>query len=256
MLKRITIAKRMRNKLHEVKDELMRRRHHTIPEQGRWLASVLRGHYAYYAVPGNSDGSTASTTRSRGTGFTRCADAASARAELDADETHQRSMAPPPKRMHPFPNARFAAHPRQEPSAVTRTLGSVRGAARKGGPYRHRWSNLETEIEERARLPGYREDAVVRHFEAPGSIETRFYEVRAKSILNRVPEASRMPFKWTINPYRGCTHACTWCVWGEHPCSWPMELTGRSNCSRSGTRSTARIGRDKVPEVQAHGRPR
>ena len=65
--------------------------------------------------------------------------------------------------------------------------------------------------EERARLPGYRDDVVVRHFEAPGSIETRFYEVRAKSILNRVPEASQMPFRWTINPYRGCTHACVWC---------------------------------------------
>ncbi len=45
----------------------------------------------------------------------------------------------------------------------------------------------------------------------PGQFETRFYEVRAKSILNRVPEASRMPFRWTINPYRGCTHACIFC---------------------------------------------
>ena len=49
---------------------------------------------------------------------------------------------------------------------------------------------------------------MVRHFDAPDSVPTRFYEVRAKSILNRVPEASRMPFRWTINPYRGCTHAC------------------------------------------------
>jgi len=67
------------------------------------------------------------------------------------------------------------------------------------------------ESEERARLPGYREEAVVRHFEAPDAISTRFYEVRAKSILNRVPEASQMPFRWTINPYRGCTHACQFC---------------------------------------------
>jgi DNA repair photolyase len=74
-----------------------------------------------------------------------------------------------------------------------------------------RWSNLTIESEETTRLPGYREEAVVRHFEAPGSIKTRFYEVRAKSILNRVPDASMMPFRWTINPYRGCTHACTWC---------------------------------------------
>ncbi|HEX8978001.1 MAG TPA: radical SAM protein [Solirubrobacteraceae bacterium] len=51
----------------------------------------------------------------------------------------------------------------------------------------------------------------MRHFDAPEGISTNFYEVRAKSILNRVPEASRMPFRWTINPYRGCTHACAYC---------------------------------------------
>jgi group II intron reverse transcriptase/maturase len=52
-LKRITIKKKMRAKLQEVKDQLQRRRHLPIPEQGRWLASVIRGHQAYYAVPGN-----------------------------------------------------------------------------------------------------------------------------------------------------------------------------------------------------------
>ncbi len=65
--------------------------------------------------------------------------------------------------------------------------------------------------EERARLPGYSEDAVIRHFDAPEALSTRFYEVRAKSILNRVPPASQMPFRWTINPYRGCSHACAYC---------------------------------------------
>jgi RNA-directed DNA polymerase len=54
-VKRITIAKRMRAKLAEVKDQLKRRRHDPIPVQGRWLATVLQGHMAYYAVPGNSD---------------------------------------------------------------------------------------------------------------------------------------------------------------------------------------------------------
>jgi group II intron reverse transcriptase/maturase len=54
-LRRVTISKRMRAKLHELKDELMRRRHQPVPEQGRWLASVVRGHCAYYAVPGNSE---------------------------------------------------------------------------------------------------------------------------------------------------------------------------------------------------------
>lgn len=77
-----------------------------------------------------------------------------------------------------------------------------------------RWSNLTLDAEQTASLPGYRDPAVVRHFEAPDSIATRFYEIRAKSILNRVPEASQMPFRWTINPFRGCSHACSYCMWG------------------------------------------
>jgi RNA-directed DNA polymerase len=53
-LARITSKKRMRAKLREIKVELRRRRHLPIPEQGRWLASVVRGHLAYYAVPDNA----------------------------------------------------------------------------------------------------------------------------------------------------------------------------------------------------------
>jgi hypothetical protein len=80
-----------------------------------------------------------------------------------------------------------------------------------------RWDQQTIDAEEKARLPGYRDEAVVRHFDAPDSIPTRFYEIRAKSILNRVPEGSQMPFRWTINPYRGCTHACSYCMWGGTP---------------------------------------
>ena len=79
-----------------------------------------------------------------------------------------------------------------------------------------RWSNLDAREAEQAALPGYR-DAVVRHFDAPEALDTRFYEVHAKSALNRVPKASRVPFRWTINPYRGCTHACQFCVGPETP---------------------------------------
>jgi radical SAM superfamily enzyme YgiQ (UPF0313 family) len=74
-----------------------------------------------------------------------------------------------------------------------------------------RWDNLSVESEEHRRLPGYAEPAAVRTFDAPEALDTRFYEVQAKSVLNRVPERSRMPFRWTINPYRGCTHGCTYC---------------------------------------------
>jgi DNA repair photolyase len=56
-------------------------------------------------------------------------------------------------------------------------------------------------------LPG----AVARTFDTPGFAGMTFYEIRAKSIINKVPGASMVPFSWTINPYRGCSHACTYC---------------------------------------------
>jgi group II intron reverse transcriptase/maturase len=65
-LRRITIKKRMRAKLKLVKAELRRRCHWPIPEQGRWRASVLRGHFNYYAVPGNIDSTTAFRDQVRG----------------------------------------------------------------------------------------------------------------------------------------------------------------------------------------------
>jgi DNA repair photolyase len=74
-----------------------------------------------------------------------------------------------------------------------------------------RWSNLTIGEEEQRQLPGYRDPAAVRTFDAPEALDTRFYEVHAKSVLNRVPEKSRMPFRWTVNPYRGCSHACVYC---------------------------------------------
>ena len=82
-----------------------------------------------------------------------------------------------------------------------------------------RWDNLTVEAEgaEQAHLPGYRDPAVVRRFDVPEAMDIRCYEVRAKSVLNRVPERSRMPFRYTINPYRGCSHACRYCVSAETP---------------------------------------
>jgi len=74
-----------------------------------------------------------------------------------------------------------------------------------------RWTNLTLTDEEQRRLPGYRDEAVVRRFDAPEALDIRFYEVRARSVLNRVPERAVLPFRWTVNPYRGCTHACVYC---------------------------------------------
>ena len=52
-VRRRTIKKRQAAKLKQVKTSLMAHRHRPIEEQGRWLGSVVRGHLAYYSVPGN-----------------------------------------------------------------------------------------------------------------------------------------------------------------------------------------------------------
>ena len=113
MLKRITVGARMQVKLREIKTELRRRRHLPIPEQGRWLASVVRGHMAYYAVPGNADAMIAfhdQVTRH----WHKSLKKRSQRHNLPW--TRMRRIAerwlPPVQRMHPLPNARFDAKTR------------------------------------------------------------------------------------------------------------------------------------------------
>jgi DNA repair photolyase len=74
-----------------------------------------------------------------------------------------------------------------------------------------RWDTLTESPDHQQPLPGYRDDAVVRRFDAPEALDMRFYEVHARSVLNRVPPRSQVPFDWTVNPYRGCSHACVYC---------------------------------------------
>lgn len=78
-----------------------------------------------------------------------------------------------------------------------------------------RWENLTTESDSHSRTADvalFGADAVTtRTFDTPEFRGITFHEVRARSIINRVPGASRMPFEWTVNPYRGCSHACVYC---------------------------------------------
>jgi RNA-directed DNA polymerase len=112
-LKRVTSKKRMRAKLREVKAELMRRRHLPVPEQGQWLGSVVRGHCAYFAVPGNGDAIDAFRTQAA-----RHWRVALRRRSQKTRLTWERMnrlatrWLPPARISHPWPEARFAANTR------------------------------------------------------------------------------------------------------------------------------------------------
>jgi RNA-directed DNA polymerase len=110
---------RMTAKLKEVKEELRRRMHQPIPEQGHWLRQVVCGFFAYHAVPTNSRAIAAfrhhvvtlwrRTLKRRGqrdrTSWQRIARIAE-------------DFLPPARILHPWPDVRFAVkHPRWEPSA-------------------------------------------------------------------------------------------------------------------------------------------
>ena len=69
-----------------------------------------------------------------------------------------------------------------------------------------RWDGQSVERDEARSLPGL-ETERIRTFDAPEALGINFHEVRAKSALNHVPNG-RFGFNWTINLYRGCTHAC------------------------------------------------
>jgi len=109
-LKRITIARRRRAKLAEVKAELKRRMHQPVPEQGRWLASVVRGHMQYYAVPGNVQAVAAFRAQ-----VTRHWLKALRRRSQKNRTTWERMRRietrwlPKARVMHPYPNVRFDA---------------------------------------------------------------------------------------------------------------------------------------------------
>jgi DNA repair photolyase len=79
------------------------------------------------------------------------------------------------------------------------------------------FSDLRGEQRPAADLPLFDAPATVRTFDTPEFRGITFYEVEAKSILNRVPAASRLGFEWTINVYRGCSHACSYCLVGDTP---------------------------------------
>ena len=119
LLQRKSRGDRMRAKLQAIKEELRRRMHDPIPEQGAWLAQIVRGYFAYHAVPTNYAALGAFryqvirlwlrtlSRRSQNTGLVWD------RMVRIADDWLQQ-----PRILHPWPNQRFAVkHPRWEPDA-------------------------------------------------------------------------------------------------------------------------------------------
>jgi hypothetical protein len=109
-VQRITDKKKMTAKLKSVKAEPMNRRHLPVPEQGRWLASVIRGHEAYYAVPGNAEAAGAFryyVTRHWRSALSRRSQRS--RVTWERMSRLPRRYLPTTKIRHPWPETRFAA---------------------------------------------------------------------------------------------------------------------------------------------------
>lgn len=109
-VQRVTDKKKMAAKLKQLKAELRMRRHLPVPVQGKWLASVIRGHQAYYAVPGNAKAVSVfayRVTRLWHSSLSR----RSQRGKVPWNRMGRiaRHYLPPAKTRHPWPEARFAA---------------------------------------------------------------------------------------------------------------------------------------------------
>ncbi|BBY84115.1 Rv2578c family radical SAM protein [Mycolicibacterium pulveris] len=73
-----------------------------------------------------------------------------------------------------------------------------------------RWDGQAVSVDDGA-LPGLQRIGFVRSVRTPQFDGITFHEVLCKSALNKVPKASQLPFRYTVNGYRGCSHACRYC---------------------------------------------
>ncbi|MEL4320063.1 Rv2578c family radical SAM protein [Leifsonia sp. YIM 134122] len=94
-----------------------------------------------------------------------------------------------------------------------------------------RWSNQELGVENADALPGLAKlNNLVRSVRTPEFAGMTFHEVLAKSALNKLPVQSQVPMEWTINPYRGCSHACAYCF--ARPTHTYLDLDGGDDFDR------------------------
>ena len=118
-LHRRTRADRMRERLHAIKDRLRKHMHASIPEQGKWLKSVMSGYFAYHAVPTNMR----SLQKFRHRVMVAWRQTLRRRSQKDGMNWQRMiqiadAWLPMPRVLHPWPDQRFAVtHPRWEPNA-------------------------------------------------------------------------------------------------------------------------------------------
>ncbi len=121
VIRRRTIGKRLVAKLHEVKEELRKRRHRPIPEQGKWLGSVVQGYFNYHGVPTNYEALKQFRRESARHWFRslkRRSQQARKRLNWKKFYPIMNRWLPRARITHPYPHARFyRQHPRQEPYA-------------------------------------------------------------------------------------------------------------------------------------------
>jgi DNA repair photolyase len=79
-----------------------------------------------------------------------------------------------------------------------------------------RWDGQRLDADDGGVLPGMPSlRGLLRSIQVPEFPGITLHEVRCRSALNEIPAASAMPFRWTINPYRGCVHSCVYCASGD-----------------------------------------
>ncbi|WP_217157713.1 Rv2578c family radical SAM protein [[Mycobacterium] fortunisiensis] len=133
-----------------------------------------------------------------------------------------------------------------------------------------RWDGQSVRVDDGA-LPGLQRLGFVRSVRTPQFDGITFHEVLCKSALNKVPAASALPFRFTVNGYRGCSHACRYCF--ARPTHEYLdfdpgadfdsqvvvktnvaEVLGRELRRRSWTRETVALGTNTDPYQRAEGR--
>ena len=103
-----------------------------------------------------------------------------------------------------------------------------------------RWQGQTLTAEDPNALPGLQTMAgLVRSVQTPEFAGITFHEVRCRSALNHVPGASRVPFRWTVNPYRGCTPRLRLLLRPQHPHLPRPRHRRRLRHARSWSRSTS-----------------